>query len=188
MVTCNKSCLNEFRNAWSTWSVRISVVVFSLCHIVGMLHLCRSWYFYGHCSSELQQLEPSLKLFSSNTRFSANSHHLTVQLPNSLKSFYSSSFFPRTFRLWNSLPSTCFPCEYELQAFKCNVNRHLSSSVWFNSSTSFVAPCLVVASALQGATYLKKKKTVGWYTLVSVYVVVGRFQHIHTVAHTHCHI
>ena len=86
-------------------------------------------YFYGQCSSDLHQLTPSLKSFSRNTRLSTNSHHLTVQLPTCHKNFYSSSFFPRTSRLWNSLPRSCFPCEYDLQAFKCNVNRHLSLSL-----------------------------------------------------------
>ena len=56
-------------------------------------------YFYGQCSSGLHQLTPSLKSFSRNTRLSAKSQYLTVQLPTCHKNFYSSSFFPHTSRL-----------------------------------------------------------------------------------------
>ncbi|CAE1234800.1 P4HA [Acanthosepion pharaonis] len=35
------------------------------------------------------------------------------------------SFFSRTSRQWNSFPLICFPDNYNLQKFKCNVNRHL---------------------------------------------------------------
>ena len=83
-------------------------------------------YFYGQSSSDLHQLTPLLKSFSRNTWLFASSHQFTVQLPNCHKNFYSSSFFTCTSRLWNSFPRSCFPHEYDLQAFKCNViNRHL---------------------------------------------------------------
>ena len=57
---------------------------------------------------------------------------------------FSSSFFPRTARLWNSLPSNCFPSDYDLQSFKSNINQYLSLSL---QNLSF---------ALQEATYLQK--------------------------------
>ena len=37
------------------------------------------------------------------------------------------AFFPRTAKLWNSLPGECFPLTYNLNRFKANVNRHLKS-------------------------------------------------------------
>ena len=38
---------------------------------------------------------------------------------------YVNSFFPRTARLWNSLPIECFPLTYDLSGFKSRINRHL---------------------------------------------------------------
>ena len=43
---------------------------------------------------------------------------------------YSSSFFPHTAILWNSLPVSCFPATYNLSQFKRNINSHLST-FWF---------------------------------------------------------
>ena len=85
--------------------------------------------FHGHCSNDLKELTPSLKTFSRTTRLSSAAHSLTIQIPNFHKTFYSSSFFPRTARLWNSLPSDCFPLDYDLQSFKSNVNQYLSLSL-----------------------------------------------------------
>ena len=84
-------------------------------------------YFHGHCSSELSSLVPRLRTFQRSTRLATSSHKLTVQLPTCHKSLYSNSFFPRTSALWNSLPNLCFPPSYDLQSFKCNVHRYLSS-------------------------------------------------------------
>ena len=38
---------------------------------------------------------------------------------------YVNSFFPCTARLWNFLPTECFPLTYDLNGFKSRVNRHL---------------------------------------------------------------
>ena len=76
-------------------------------------------YFHGSCSNELKSLTPTLKSFNRVTRYSANAHPFTVQLPYCNRQFYSTSFFPRPSDLWNSLPSSCFPPSYELQKFKC---------------------------------------------------------------------
>ena len=96
-----------------------------------------SWYI----SKAFSSLTPSLKTPS-----------LTVQLPTCHKNFYSSSLFPHTSSLWNSLPRSCFPCEYDTQAFKCNVNRYLSLSLC-SFLFFLVALCLVVPLALQRANY-----------------------------------
>ena len=42
-----------------------------------------------------------------------------------------SSFFPRTTRLWNSLPIECFPLTYNLNGFKSSINRDLLTLVLF---------------------------------------------------------
>ena len=69
-------------------------------------------YFHGSCSNELKSLTPILKSFNRVTRYSANSHPFTVQLPFCNRQFYLTSFCPRI----------------DLQKFKCNVHRrHLST-------------------------------------------------------------
>ena len=91
------------------------------------------------------------------TRFSSAAHPLTIQIPNFHKTFYSASFFPRTARLWNSLPSDCFPSNYDLQSFKSNVNQYLS--VFVRSVPSLLlASCLVVAFSLAESDLFKIKK------------------------------
>ena len=85
-------------------------------------------YLNGFCSDESKSLPPAIKTLNCVTRYSTNAHHMTVQLPSCNKLFYSSSFFPRTARLWNSLPSSCFPTCYDLQKFKSHINHHLLSS------------------------------------------------------------
>ena len=36
-----------------------------------------------------------------------------------------NSFFPQTAGLWNYLPIECFPLTFDLEGFKCRINRHL---------------------------------------------------------------
>ena len=82
-------------------------------------------YYHGRCSAELLSLVPP-KVAKHVTRLSANSHPFTVVVPTCKKSFYSSSFFPRTSVLWNSLPLSCFPDSYDLHSFKSRANHFLS--------------------------------------------------------------
>ena len=86
-------------------------------------------YYHGLCSDELSSLVPPTKVFNRRTRLSTNSHTFTVEVPSCKKKFYSSSFFPRTSVLWNSLPSACFPEGCNLGSFKSRVNKHLSSRI-----------------------------------------------------------
>ena len=69
-------------------------------------------YCFGRCSSELAQLVP-LPFF------------LSVTIPRCYKSVYVNSFFPRTAKLWNSLPIECFPLTYDLSGSKSRFNRDL---------------------------------------------------------------
>ena len=104
------------------------------CHLRCILYLIRRnvaslslfyKYLHGHCSDDLKLLTPDIKTFNRVTRYSTKAHSMTVQVPSCNKHFYTTSFFPRTSRLWNSLPSSCFPTGYDLQRFKSNINRHL---------------------------------------------------------------
>ena len=83
-------------------------------------------YYHGCCSAKLSSLVPPPKVSKCVTRLSANSHPYTVAVPTCKKSFYSSSFFPGTSVLWNSLPLSCFPDSYDLHSFKSRANCFLS--------------------------------------------------------------
>ena len=65
-------------------------------------------YYFGRCSSELAKLVPLPFSRGRSTRYSD-----------------VNSFFPRTAKLWNSLPMECLPLTYDLSGFKSRINRHL---------------------------------------------------------------
>ena len=82
-------------------------------------------YYFGRCSLELAQLVPLLFSRGRSTRYSEILHDFSVTIPRCYKDVYVNSFFPRTARLWNSLPIECFPLTYDLSGFKSRINRHL---------------------------------------------------------------
>ena len=69
-------------------------------------------YYNGRCSKGLSLVVPPNRTFGRTTRFSAHSYPHTVSVPKANTWRYSSSFFPCTAILWNSLPGTCIllPC------------------------------------------------------------------------------
>ena len=81
-------------------------------------------YYFGRCSSELAQLVP-LPFSRRSTHYSDRLHDFSVTIPRCYKDVYVNSFFPRTAKLWNSLPIECFPLTYDLSGFKSRINRHL---------------------------------------------------------------
>ena len=82
-------------------------------------------YYFGRCSSELAQLVPLPYSRGRSTHYSGRLHDFSVTIPKCYKDVYVNSFFPRTARLWNSLPIECFPLTYDLKGFKPRINRHL---------------------------------------------------------------
>ena len=82
-------------------------------------------YYFGRCSSELAQLVPLLFSWGRSTRYSDRFHDFSITIPRCYKDVYVNSFFPRTARLWNSLPIECFHLTYNLNGFKSRINRHL---------------------------------------------------------------
>ena len=111
-------------------------------------------YYFGRCSSELAQLVPLPYSRGRPTRYSDRLHDFYVTIPRCYKDVYVNSFFPRTARLWNSLPIECFPLTYDLNGFKSRINisfncRFLLNRfpVCFNLFVLpfLVTPCLVVA-------------------------------------------
>ena len=79
-------------------------------------------YYFGRCSSELAQLVPLPYSRWRSTRYSDRLLDFSVTLPRCYKDVYVNSFFPRTARLWNSLPMECFPLTYDLSGFKSRIN------------------------------------------------------------------
>ena len=90
---------------------------------------CR--YYFGRCSSELAELVPLLYSRGRSTHYSDRLHDFSVTIPRCYKDVYVNSFFPRTTRLWNSLPIECFPLTYNLNGFKSRINRHLLTVGFF---------------------------------------------------------
>ena len=82
-------------------------------------------YYFGRCSSELAQLVPLPFSRGRSTYYSDRFHDFCVTIRRCYKDVYVNSFFPRTARLWNSLPIKCFPLTYDLSGFKSRINKHL---------------------------------------------------------------
>ena len=82
-------------------------------------------YCFGRCSSELAQLVPLPFSRARSTRYSDRSHDFSVTIQRCYKDVYVNSFFPRTTKLWNSLPVECFRLIYDLSGFTSRINRHL---------------------------------------------------------------
>ena len=81
--------------------------------------------YFGRCSPELAQLVPFPYHQERSTCYSDRLHGFSVTIPRCYKDVYVNSFFPRTARLWNSLPIECFLLTYDLSGFKSRINRHV---------------------------------------------------------------
>ena len=82
-------------------------------------------YYFGRCSSKLAQLVPLPFFQGRSTCYSGGLQDFSVTIPRCYKDVYVNSFFPRTAKLWNSLPTECFPLTNDLSGFKSRINRHL---------------------------------------------------------------
>ena len=82
-------------------------------------------YYISRCSSELAQLVPPYFLSGILVIRIGCMIFLSPFLTKSYKDVNVKSFFPRTARLWNSLPNEYFPLTYDLNGFKFRNNRHL---------------------------------------------------------------
>ena len=82
-------------------------------------------YYFSRCSSELAQLAPLSFSRGRSTRYFDRLHGCSVTISRCYKDVYVNSFFPRTDRLWNSLPIESFPLTYNWNGFKSRINRHL---------------------------------------------------------------
>ena len=82
-------------------------------------------YYFDKCSSELDQLVPLPCSWGRSTRYSDRLHDFSVIIPRCYKYVYVNSFFPRTARLWNSLPIEYFPLAYDHSGFKSRICSYL---------------------------------------------------------------
>ena len=110
---------------WNCWiSYRNKYAGLLVLHVPLLNHwliikslFCR--YYFGRCLSELTQLVPLPYSQGRFTCYSDRLHKFSLSIPR------CQQFFPRTDRLWNSLPIECFPLSYDLSDFKAWINRHL---------------------------------------------------------------
>ena len=82
-------------------------------------------YYFGRCSSEVVQLVPLRYCRGRSSRYFDKLHYFSVIIPRCYKEVYVNSFFSRTARLRNYLPTECFPLTDHLNGFKSRINRHL---------------------------------------------------------------
>jgi len=98
----------------------------SLSHRRSVGELCLFYrYYFGHCSSQIAGCVPPPLQMSSNrtSRLTNSSHNFAVAIGTSRSSIGQRSFFSRVGKLWNSLPSSVFPAEFDLQKFKSKINQ-----------------------------------------------------------------
>ena len=120
------TCYLEFLEKLQNWICRtvgpsLAASLEPLAHRRNVASLSLFYrYYFGRCSSELAQLFPLPHSRGRSTRYSDRLHDFSVIIP-----VYANSFFPRTARLWNSLPGESFPLTYNLKGFKSRINRHL---------------------------------------------------------------
>src|SRR5678816_523101 len=81
----------------------------------------RDRYHSGRCSRELTNRVPPPLRLPRSTRDAVPAHEFCVDIGNSKLVRCSASFFPATSVLWNSLPFSVFPAEFNLPHFKACV-------------------------------------------------------------------
>ena len=91
-------------------AIQTSLILLNLSHrrlVADLCIFCR--HFQENCSLEIKNIIPDLARCVRITRNSTQTHPFQVTLPNPRTLAHKSSFIPRTFQLWSSLPPTAFP-------------------------------------------------------------------------------
>ncbi|KAL7640057.1 UNVERIFIED_CONTAM: hypothetical protein RMT77_009471 [Armadillidium vulgare] len=102
-------------NALDPLSLRRDVGALSLFYL----------YYSGKCSRELSTRIPPPLWRPRSTRGALFAHKFCIDIGNSRLVRCGASFFPATPVLWNSLPSSVFPAEFNLNSFKTHACAHL---------------------------------------------------------------
>ena len=114
------------QDCWLTFGPSLAASVEPLAHCRNVASLSLFYrYYFGRCSFELAQLVPLPYSRGRSTRYSDRLHDFSVSIRRCYKDVYVNNFFPRTAKLWNSVPVECFPLTYDLNGFKSRINRHL---------------------------------------------------------------
>ena len=124
LVAATWKCSVSYKNRY------IGLLVFHLLPLLKPLGHRRNvsslslFYRYYFCRplSELTQKVPLPYTRRKSTRYSDRLHDFSVTIPRFYKDVYANSFFPRTAKLWISLPVECSHLTYDL------INRHLLSA------------------------------------------------------------
>ena len=126
-LSCHLELLDKLqKQICRTVGPSLAVTLESLAHRRNVASLSLFYrYYFGRCSSEPAQLVPLTCSRGRSTRYSDRLLNFCVTIPRCYKDVYVNSFFPRTARLWNSLPIECFPLTFDLSGFKSRINRHL---------------------------------------------------------------
>ena len=93
---------------------------------VGMLSLFYR-YYHGACSDEISSLIPPPRITTRATRSTTLIHPFEVDVKTMRTWHFHDSFFCLTARLWNDLPVSVFPPQFNPVLFKTNINRHFLS-------------------------------------------------------------
>ena len=96
----------------------LSLSLWLLQILLRQMQLCARW----DCSQT-----QTAKVFSRNTRRANPLTCYHVNIERTRTQGRSQSFLVRTGHLWNQLPSSCFPAQYNLDSFKRRVNKFLKS-------------------------------------------------------------
>ena len=126
LLVATWNCWISYRNGYVGLLVLHLLPLEPLAHRRNVASLSLFYrYYFGRCLSELAQLVPLPYSRGRSTRYSDRLHDFSVTIPRGYKDVYVNSFFPRTARLWNSLPIECFPLTYDLSGFKSRINKYL---------------------------------------------------------------
>ena len=130
---CMEYCCHTWAGAPSCYLELLDMLQKQICRTVGpslaasleRLAHCRNVvslslfyrYCFGWCSSELAELVLLLHSRGRSNCYSDRSQGLSVNIPRCYKNVYVYSFFPRTARVWNSLPIECCSLTCDLNGF-----------------------------------------------------------------------
>ena len=129
------------------------------CDVAGRSLFCK--YYPGVCSSKLSDLFPASFIPARLTRWSSSLHNFAVKVTYCSTSSYSNSFFSRTARLWNSLPtdSSLLPITLIFSRLaSIGTSCLLVNSLFIFESSSLSAPYFKWHYALYRTIAIKKEK------------------------------